>query len=184
MSGSQSSRRAFLKAAKGAGAVIFARQGEAAQQTGTAPGDSTPPPKTARVTSSVLLRTLKGTFEEELAKAARAGMQSTELVSEHLSWSDADVARNKKIAQSYGLAIDAFLAQTDWTKRPVTMFNPEHREAFLKDVRDSIVWAKKLNVPQIIVLSGNEQPGMSREANTRAWRRARSKRLHSRKTRE
>ena len=111
-----------------------------------------------------MLWTLKGTFEEKLAKAARAGMQSTELVSEHLSWSDAEVARNKKITQSYGLSMDALLAQNDWTKRPVTMVNPEHREAFLKDVRDSILWAKRLDVPQIIVLSGNEQPGMSREA--------------------
>ena len=37
-------------------------------------------------------------LEEKLAKAARAGMQCTELVSEHLSWSDAEVARNKTIA--------------------------------------------------------------------------------------
>jgi hydroxypyruvate isomerase len=47
--------------------------------------------------------------------------------------------------------------------RPVSMVNPAHRDAFLNDVRDAIAWAKKLNVPQIIVLSGNQQPGMTRE---------------------
>lgn len=123
-----------------------------------------PPPQSARVTSSVMLWTLKGSFEERLATAARAGIQSVELVSEHLSWSEAEAAAHKDLAQSYGLTMDALLAQNDWTRRPVTMVNPAHREAFLQDVRDSIVWAKKLNVPQIILMSGNEQPGMSHEA--------------------
>jgi hydroxypyruvate isomerase len=103
-------------------------------------------------------------MEEKLAKAAEAGIQSVELVSEHVSWPDADVERYKSLAQSYGLGMDALLSQTDWVHRPVSMVNPAHREAFLKDVRDAIVWAKKLNVPQVIVLSGNEQPGMTREA--------------------
>lgn len=111
-----------------------------------------------------MLWALKGSFEERLATTARAGIQSVELVTEHLSWSDAEASRRKELAQSYGLTIDALAAQKDWTRRPVTMVNPRHREAFLNDVRESIVWAKKLNVPQIIVLSGNEQPGLSHEA--------------------
>ncbi len=111
-----------------------------------------------------MLWTLKGSFEEQIATAARAGIQSVELVTEHLGWSDAEAATRKQLAQSYGLTIDALAAQKDWTKRPVTMVNPRHREAFLNDVRESIVWAKKLNVPQIILLSGNEQPGLSHEA--------------------
>ena len=108
-----------------------------------------------------MLWTLKGTFEEKLATAAHAGVQSVELVDEHVAWSDAEVSRYRALAQSYRLEMDTIVAQVEWTKRPVTMVNPSHREAFLKDVRDSIVWAKKLNIPQIILLSGNEQPGMS-----------------------
>lgn len=123
-----------------------------------------PPPKTAKVTSSVMLWTLKGSMEQKLAIAAEAGIQSVELVSEYVKWSDAEVEKYKALAQSYGLTMDALLSQTDWVHRPVTMVNPAHREAFLKDVRDAIAWAKKLNVPQIIVLSGNEQGGMTREA--------------------
>ncbi len=111
-----------------------------------------------------MLWSLKGSFEERLATVARAGIQSVELVTEHLSWSDVEASRRKELARSYGLTIDALAAQKEWTKRPVTMVNPRHREAFLNDVRESIVWAKKLDVPQIIVVSGNEQPGMSHEA--------------------
>jgi hydroxypyruvate isomerase len=108
-----------------------------------------------------MIWTLKGTMEEKLAKAAHAGMQSVELVSEHTTWSEADTATFKELTRSYGLGIDTFVAQTHWAQRPVSMVNPAHREAFLRDVRDSFIWAKKLDVPQIIVFSGNEQPGLS-----------------------
>lgn len=166
MSGSGSSRRNFLRAGMaGIGAAELAmaqRRAAAAPQAGPAQG--MPPPKTARVTSSVMLWTLKGSMEQRLATAAEAGIQSVELVSEHVSWSDGEAAKYKALAHSYGLGMDALLSQTDWTHRPVTMVNPAHREAFLKDVREAAVWAKKLNVPQVIVLSGNEQPGMTREA--------------------
>ncbi len=161
----RASRRAFLKAAIAASAAsraAVAQRGAPEQSTGQSGG--MPPPRAARITSSVMLWTLKGTMEEKFAKAAHAGMQSVELVSEHLQWSESDAEKFKNLAQSYNLGIDALLAQHDWTKRPVTMVNPAHREAFLNDVRDSIVWAKKLNAAQIIVLSGNEQPAMSHEA--------------------
>jgi len=142
-----------------AGAAREAVLAQASQQAAPAA-----PPKQARITSSVMLWTLKGTLEEKLAKSAHAGVQSTELVSEHLAWSEAEVARYKRVAQSYGLAMDALLGQHDWTKRPVTMVNPDHRDGFLNDVKDSIAWAKKLGIQQIIVMSGNLQPGMSHEA--------------------
>lgn len=149
-------------AAFGAGTAAFAQRG--AQPATPQAGPGTTPPRTAKVTSSVMLWTLTGSIEERFAKAGGAGMQSVELVSEHMAWSDAEAGKYKDLAQSYNLGIDTILAQNDWTKRPVTMVNPAHREAFLKDVRDSIAWAKKLNVPQIIVLSGNAQADMSHQA--------------------
>src|SRR5581483_6433109 len=160
----RASRRAFLKAALAASTVTRAALAQRGAQPQSGESGGMPPPHQARITSSVMLWTLHGTMEEKFATAARAGFQSVELVSEHLNWSDADVDRYKDVAQSYNLGIDALLAQHDWTRRPVTMVNPAHREAFLNDVRNSIVWAKKLNVPQVIVLSGNEQAGMSHEA--------------------
>lgn len=158
-------RRAFLRAGiagLSATAMSFGQRRAPQQpQAGAAP---TPPPKPAKVISSVMLWTLKGTMEQKLSTVAQAGIQSVELVSEYTRWSDADVARYNKLAQSYGITFDTLVAQKDWTRRPVTMVNPAHRDAFLQDVRDGIAWAKKLNMPQVILMSGNEQPGMSREA--------------------
>src|SRR5580658_331276 len=61
---------------------------------------SSAPPK-AKITSSVMLWTLKGSFDEKLETAARAGMQSVELIGEYAQWSDADIARVKKTARSF-----------------------------------------------------------------------------------
>lgn len=160
------SRRSFLGAAAAGLATLQlskAQRRALAEPQASSP-QSMPPPKTAKVTSSVMLWTLKGSMEQKLATAAEGGIQSVELVSEYVSWTDADVDKYKALAQSYGLTIDALLSQIDWTQRPVSMVNPDHRQAFLKDVRDATAWAKKLNVPQVIVLSGNEQPAMTREA--------------------
>ncbi len=121
------------------------------------------PPKSAKVTSSVMLWELKGTFEEKVAAAAEAGLQAVELVNEQQAWTDAEVAKSKRLVESYRMRMETVVGQTDWTTRPVTMVNPAHRGGFLQDVKKAIEWAKKLDVPQIILLSGNEQPGLSRE---------------------
>jgi hydroxypyruvate isomerase len=130
-------------------------------QTGLSQGP--PPPKKAKIMSSVMLWTLNGTFDDKLETSAKAGMQSVELVTEYIHWSDEEVKKYKKMAQSFGLGMDTLLAQNDWTKRPVTMVNPAHREAFLADVKSGIEWSKKLEVPQIILMSGNDQPGITHE---------------------
>jgi hydroxypyruvate isomerase len=111
-----------------------------------------------------MLWTLQGSFEEKLSLAAAAGIPSVGLVTEHRAWSDADVNRYLRLAQSQGIAFDTIVGNYDWLHRPVTMLNPAHREGFLNDVRDGLLWAKKLNSPQIIVLAGNVQPGLSHEA--------------------
>jgi hydroxypyruvate isomerase len=122
-----------------------------------------PSPKKAKITSSVMLWTLQGSFTEKLETVSKSGIQSVELVTEHVDWTDDDVKKYRKMAQSFGLGMDTILAQPDWTKRPVTMVNPAHRDGFLSDVKSSIEWSKKLEVPQIILMSGNEQPGMSHD---------------------
>lgn len=108
-----------------------------------------------------MLWTLTGTFEEKLALAAEAGIPSVGLVAEHRSWSDTEADKYLKLARSQGLAFDTIVGNYDWLNRPVTMLNPVHREAFLNDVREAIEWAKKLNVPQIIVLAGNTLPDLA-----------------------
>jgi hydroxypyruvate isomerase len=138
-------RRAFLKST-GAVALSQAIQAE-----------------TSVITSSVMLWTLKGPFEKRLEVASQAGVQSVELVSEHIGWTDAQIRDMKKLAASLHLKMDTVLAQSDWKHRPVSMVKPEDREGFLADVRQAIVFAEKLEIPQIILMSGDDVAGRTRE---------------------
>ena len=144
-------RRLFVQAALGSAA--FAQ----------VPAPPIPAPKKAKITSSVMLWTLKGSFEEKLQIAAKSGIQSVELVAEHIDWSDEQIRSMKKRAASLGLAMDTIIATPDWKSRPVSMVNPDHRDNFLKDVQRSIVFAKKLEIPQIILMSGDNIPGKTHD---------------------
>ncbi len=140
-------RRTFVKA--GVAALSLARSAPA-----TAP----------KITSSVMLWTLKGTFEEKLNVAAQSGVESVELVAEHMEWSDAEIREMKKRARDLHLGMDTIIATPDWKKRPVSMVRPEQRDNFLADVGKAMVFAQKMDVPQIILMSGDEVPGATREA--------------------
>jgi hydroxypyruvate isomerase len=145
-------RREFLKST---GASVLA-QGALSQAI------EAQTPKTA-ITSSVMLWTLKGPFEQRLEVASKAAVQSVELVSEHIEWTDAQIRDIKKLAASLHLKMDTILAQSDWKRRPVSMVKPEDREGFLADVRQAIVFAQKLEIPQIILMSGDDVPGRTHE---------------------
>jgi hydroxypyruvate isomerase len=138
-------RRAFLKST---GAVALAQAMQA---------------QTTVITSSVMIWTLKGPFEKRLEVASQAGVESVELVSEHIDWTDAQIRDMKKLAASLHLKMDTLLAQSDWKHRPVTMVKPEDREGFLADVRQAIVFAQKLEIPQIILMSGDDVAGRTHE---------------------
>jgi hydroxypyruvate isomerase len=145
-------RRDFL-AATALGTVALSRTASA-----QAPA-AQPPVRKAKITSSVMLWTLKGTFEEKLEIAAKAGLQSVELVSEHIKWTDAQVRDMKKLAESFRLGMDTIIGQPDWKMRPVSMVDPAQRDNFLKDIETAITWAQKLEIPQIILMSGDAIPG-------------------------
>ena len=120
------------------------------------------PPK-AKITSSVMLWTLKGSFEEKLEIAARSGVQSVELVGEYADWTDPDIARVKKLARSFRLGMDVLIATPDWQKRPVSMVDPAQRDNFLADVRRAITVAHQLEITQILLMSGNAIAGRTHE---------------------
>lgn len=122
-----------------------------------------PPPAKAKITSSVMLWTLKGSFEEKLETAARSGVQSVELVGEYDGWSDADVARIRKLLASFRLGMDVLIATPNWNQRPVSMVDPAQRDNFLADCRNAIVYAQKLEVPQVLLMSGNAIAGRTHE---------------------
>lgn len=139
-------RRSFLQS--GMAAALLASQAK---------------PQTPKFTSSVMLWTLKGSFEQKLEVAAKAGVQSVELVDEHAKWNDQKIDEMKKLARSLHLGMDTIIATPSWKTRPVSMVKPEQRDNFLADVRSAIVFAQKLEIPQIILMSGDEVPGRTRE---------------------
>ena len=119
-------------------------------------------PKT-RITHSVMLWTLKGSFEEKLETAARSGFESVQMVGEYAEWTDADVDRFKRLARSLHLGMDVLIATPNWLTRPVSMIDPAQRDNFLADVRRAIGYAQKLGVPQILLMSGNAIAGRTHE---------------------
>ena len=103
-------------------------------------------------------------FEERLEKMAQAGYHSVELVNEFEKWTDGDYQKALNKKKSLGLGFDTLVANPDYARRPVTLVSPAHREGFLADVRGSLKIAQRLECPTLIVMSGNNQPGLSHAA--------------------
>jgi len=122
-----------------------------------------PAPKKAKITSSVMLWTLKGTFEERMEAAAKAGLQSVEFVGEHYDWTGADIDRVKKLARSLKLGIDTLSSVPQWGRQKINMVEPAGREAFLKEVERNLVFAQKLEIPMALLMSGNAVPSLTFE---------------------
>jgi hydroxypyruvate isomerase len=112
---------------------------------------------------TLMLEMLKGSIDEEFELAAHAGFQSVESLTQYAAWSDADVARVRKLCQSLHLGVDTVLAQQDWKKRPVSIVDPAHRETFLGDIKNAIVYAKKLDIQNVSVTSGLSAAGKTYE---------------------
>jgi hydroxypyruvate isomerase len=110
-------------------------------------------------TSSVMLWTLKGSFEEKLETAAKAGLQSAELVGEHRQWTDADVDRIKKLARSLKIGMDTISSTPNWGREPISMLDPGQRENLLKEVQINLDYARKLEIPMALLMSGNTIAG-------------------------
>lgn len=119
-----------------------------------------PPPK-AKITSSVMLWTLKGTFEEKLEVAARAGIQSVELVGEFVEWTAADIVRVKKLARSLKVGMDTISATPSWKKMPISMVDPAQRGNLLTEVAKNIDFARRLEIPMALLMSGDAIEGRS-----------------------
>lgn len=139
-------RRVFVQTVAGAAAVAAAQGQE---------------PRRAKNTSSVMLWTLKGSFEEKLEITAKSGIQSAELVGEFLNWSDADIARVKKLAQSLNVGMDTISSTPEWKKMPISMVDPAQRGNLLKEVEKNLVFARKLEIPMALLMSGDFIPGKS-----------------------
>lgn len=128
-------RRDLLKLAAG-----FALTGEARAQrrpeAATAPAAPAAAPAKAKITSSVVLARLSGTFEERVLTAAKAGIQSVELTDEYVRWTPAEAARAKRLVNSFHMGISAIAAGGT-------------------GVNQAIEAAKRLDCPNIILTGGS-----------------------------
>ncbi len=110
-----------------------------------------------------MLWTLKGSFEEKLEMAAAAGLESVELVGEHLSWDDVKIREIKSRAAGLKLKMDTISCTPNWGREPVSMLDPAQRDNFLKQVSSAMTACQKLEIPCALLMSGNTIAGKSFE---------------------
>ena len=122
-------RREFLILGAAAGPLWGQRQ-SAAPTAGAPVGV----PPAAKITSSVVLGRLKGTFEERVLTAAKAGIQSVELGREYAGWDEPAQLKAKRLVGSFGMRIASIAAADDW--------------------KAAIAVARKLECPQVILTGG------------------------------
>jgi hydroxypyruvate isomerase len=108
---------------------------------------------------SVMLWTVfnKLPFEQRLEKIAEAGYTNVELVGEYAKWSQAEFDRANAARKRLGITFDA----TAGLHHSLT--NPADRDAFLAEFKEALTPMETLGCPDMIVLSGNVVPGLSRE---------------------
>lgn len=119
----------------------------------------TAPPPAAKITSSVMLWTLPGSFEDKLAAAAQAGIQSLEFVREQDKWTSAETAAARKRIRSYGLTVDAISSNPNFGSLPISPLNPAERPALLAEVDRQLQIARRLEAPMALFMAGNRLAG-------------------------
>jgi hydroxypyruvate isomerase len=151
-------RRLFSKTLAGAtlGRAAFALESfspAARAAAGPTPGES---PFKFSIMLWTILR--ERPFEERLEKIAEAGYHAVELVGEYKNWSEDDFRRCNKKRTELEINVDT----TAGLKHGVG--NPRDREAFLAEVRATLLIMEKLECPALIVMSGNVAPDLAPEA--------------------
>src|SRR5271166_4748069 len=96
-------------------------------------------------------------FGQRLEKVAEAGYRNVELVGEYQKWTDDDFKRANAKRKELGMSFDC----TAGLRHGVSV--PEHREALLGELRETIPVMERIDCPTMIMLSGNRVPGTPRE---------------------
>jgi hydroxypyruvate isomerase len=119
---------------------------------------NTPPPD-APYKLSVMLWTVFNDlpFEERLEKVAAAGFRNVELVGEYKKWSEDDFRRANAKRRELGIRFDTTAGLAHG------IGDPRAREAFLADLRNELPIMEKLEIPSVIVMSGNRIEGLAPE---------------------
>jgi hydroxypyruvate isomerase len=103
-------------------------------------------------------------FDQRLAKVAEAGYSNVELVGEYNAqhWSQADFDRANAARRRLGIHFDATAGLANGVANPAT------REAFLAELTAALKPMETLDCPAMIVLSGNVDPGLTRDEQHQA----------------
>jgi len=96
-------------------------------------------------------------FEQRLEKVAEAGYHNVELVGEYEKWTEEEFKRANAKREELGLGFDC----TAGLKHGVSI--PDHRQALLAELSQTLPIMKKIDCPSVILLSGNRLPGVPRE---------------------
>jgi len=148
-------RRTFHRTVA-AGALGAAAGGISSAATPAAP---VPAPAAVPYKLSVMLWTVfeKLPFEQRLEKVAAAGFKYIQLVGEYQKWTEEDFRRANAKRRALGISFDttAGLAQG--------VGDPRERDAFLAGLRKELETMEKLEIPSVIVMSGNSIPNLAAE---------------------
>jgi len=131
-----------------------------AAPTSAQPPAQSPPASATPFPLSIMLWTVFNDlpFEQRLEKVAEAGYRNLELVGEYRTWTAADFERAKAARKRLGITFDATAGLAHGVADPAS------RDAFLDALRQAFTPMETLEIPAMIVLSGNVIPGLSRDA--------------------
>lgn len=96
-------------------------------------------------------------FEQRLEKVAEAGYHNVELVGEYEKWTEEEFKRANAKREELGLGFDC----TAGLKHGVSI--PDHRQALLAELSQTLPIMRKIDCPSVILLSGNRLPGVPRD---------------------
>ena len=96
-------------------------------------------------------------FEERLAKCAEAGYTNIELVGEYNKWAPGDFEKANAARKKLGIRFDT----TAGMKHGLA--DPSSRDALMDELKAALVPMETLACPDMIIMSGNVVPGMTRE---------------------
>lgn len=118
-----------------------------------------PAPSSVPYKLSVMLWTVFQNLpiEQRLEKVAEAGYQYVQLVGEYKKWSEEDFRRANAKRRELGIRFDTTAGLAHGVG------DPRARDAFLADLHKELAVMEKLEVPSVIVMSGDRIPGLAPE---------------------
>lgn len=102
----------------------------------------------------------KMSLEDQMAKVAEARFHAFEFG----NWRAADPDSIVPLAQKLGIECACIVGNRNVNPPGMTLTDPRDRTGFLAEIKASTEAAKRFRTARIVVLTGNEVPGMSREA--------------------